>query len=166
MTHKLTGKAVARSLPNTPRRAVLLGSLALVAAAAAPAAQDPMRPLTPPAAAAPSAPGGPDPRLTTGRPPGSTAPARPPARVAAVRQDTQQQWTALVGERWMRVGDKLPGGQTVVAIGLHGVDLQDAATRRRQVLHLLPPLAPAEPAEPASAAAQDTAASAPRRRTR
>ena len=119
------------------------GSVALpwlVACVYAQAWADPMRPLIPPAttggAAAAAAP-------VFGSPPDRQARAREgdaprePDRLVAIRQDSGQRWQALMGERWVQVGDRVDR-YTVGAIDSNSVRLADGPQRR--TLHLLPPL--------------------------
>jgi hypothetical protein len=101
---------------------------------------DPMRPLSPPPASSANAPkpvvaqaDGSEPR-TQGR---DTEAFKPGERLIAIRQDSSSRWQALVGERWLRVGDKLDG-YTVAAIDANAVQLSEG--RQRKTLHLLPPL--------------------------
>jgi hypothetical protein len=104
---------------------------------------DPMRPLLPPAnvasaasarvATAPVA-GGPAERTDRARE--ADAP-RELDRLVAIRQDSGLRWQALLGERWVRVGDRLDN-YTVGAIDANTVQLADG--RQRRTLHLLPPL--------------------------
>lgn len=116
----------------------LLAALALsTLGLAGPVAADPMRPLLVPGktAAAASAP-----VSTVAR--AADAP-RPLGRLIAIRQDSQGRWQALIGERWVGVGDPLDHA-TVAAIAPNQVDLKIGKTR--STLHLLPPLqAGAEP---------------------
>lgn len=104
--------------------------LTLVLAATAVAA-DPMRPLAVPGKAGASAPATEPPARR------QADSARPPGRLVAIRQDSRGQRQALIGERWVAVGDKLDG-TTVAAIGPNQVDLKSG--KSRSTLHLLPPL--------------------------
>lgn len=106
----------------------LLSSLLLVAPAAL---ADPMRPLTLPARPGASSPAA---ELPPPRAPGV---ARALERLVAIRQDSHGQRQALIGERWVGVGDKLDE-HTVAAIGPNQVDLKSG--KARATLHLLPPL--------------------------
>lgn len=105
-----------------------------------PARPDPMRPLasaTPPSAAsaARAAPAAAPPAL------------RLPALVA-IREDSDGRRRALLGERWLGIGDRVEG-LTVATIAPHHVELVHG--KARQVLRLLTPLQP--PSEPAAATA-------------
>ena len=130
----------------------LLPASVLVAASLPVRAADPMRPLqggnTPSPAALP--PPGVARDLLSPRAPPGTAPA-PTARdeLRAVRVDSQGRKQALLGERWLAVGERWQG-QTVVAIEGMRVDLaQAAAAQRVRSLYLLPQLqATLEPSEP------------------
>jgi hypothetical protein len=112
----------------------------LVACAYGQAWADPMRPLLPPANAASA-------RVAPGPVAGSPADRQDKAREAdapreldrlvAIRQDSGQRWQALLGERWVQVGDRLDN-YTVGAIDANSVLLADG--RQRRTLHLLPPL--------------------------
>ncbi len=114
---------------NTTRvQAPLLLALVLMAAAVA---ADPMRPLAVPGKAAASSPAI-TPPMTR-----SADGARPLGRLVAIRQDSRGQRQALIGERWVAVGDKLDD-TTVAAIGPNQVDLKSG--KNRSTLHLLPPL--------------------------
>ncbi len=101
---------------------------------------DPMRPLIPPANAA-SVPA--SPAVVAGSPPERRAKARESDapreldRLVAIRQDSGQRWQALMGERWVQVGDRLDP-YTVSAIDANSVQLAEG--RQRRTLHLLPPL--------------------------
>lgn len=108
--------------------AMLLVSLLLAAPAAL---ADPMRPLALPARPGASAPAAEPPAL---RAPGAQ---RALERLVAIRQDSRGQRQALIGERWVSVGDKLDE-HTVAAIGPNQVDLKSG--KARATLHLLPPL--------------------------
>jgi hypothetical protein len=112
----------------TRRQDLLLLSLVLMSTAVM---ADPMRPL-----AVPGKPGASSPTAEplAPRPAGN---ARPPDRLVAIRQDSRGQRQALIGERWVAVGDKLDG-TTVAAIGPNQVDLKSG--KSRSTLHLLPPL--------------------------
>ena len=113
----------------------LLMTLALLAvlalAPAGPARADPMKPLVlpgkAPAAAAAATPA-PAPAADTPRPLG---------RLIAIRQDSQGRMQALIGERWVGVGDTLDHA-AVTAIAPNQVDLKIG--KARSTLHLLPPL--------------------------
>ena len=109
--------------------AMLLTSLLLVAPAAL---ADPMRPLALPARPGASAPAAEPPPLTR-----APSAARALERLVAIRQDSRGQRQALIGERWVGVGDKLDE-HTVAAIGPNQVDLKSG--KARATLHLLPPL--------------------------
>jgi hypothetical protein len=108
--------------------------------AATDAQADPMRPLGSPPAASANAP---KPVVAQGD--GSelrsrsleTEAVKAGQRLIAIRQDSSSRWQALVGERWLRVGDKLDG-YTVAAIDANAVQLSEG--RQRKTLHLLPPL--------------------------
>ena len=126
----------------TPRQ--WMPVLAWLGLASSAAAADPMRPLALPAKPSPVAAAAP------AVPPGSAA-APPAGRLIAIRQDSRGQRQALIGERWVAVGDRL-GESVVAAIGANQVDLVDrtklAGTpgKNRSTLNLLPPLqASAEP---------------------
>ena len=124
----------------------------LVACICAQAWADPMRPLIPPASAAsaagatsatgaaapPALPGNPTDRAA--RPSESEAP-RDAERLIAIRQDngpdSTKRWQALLGDRWLKVGDRHER-YTVGAIDANSVQLTDG--RQRRTLHLLPPL--------------------------
>jgi hypothetical protein len=110
-------------------RALVLIALGLGAIGAVGA--DPMRPLQTPgkAAAAPSAPA-----AVVVRSPDAP---RPLGRLVAIRRDSQGRMQALIGERWVGVGDTLDQA-TVTAIETNQVDLRIGKTRSS--LHLLPPL--------------------------
>ena len=125
----------------------------LVACVYAQAWADPMRPLILPAitagtASTASAPavtvqsGGPPDRST--RPRDGEAP-RDPERLIAIRQDSGQHWQALLGDRWLKVGDR-HDRYTVGAIDANSVQLADG--RQRRTLHLLPPLWRPGPPDP------------------
>lgn len=58
-------------------------------------------------------------------------------RLIAIRLDSSQRWQALLGERWLKVGDR-HDRYTVGAIDANSVQLADG--RQRRTLHLLPPL--------------------------
>lgn len=123
----------------------LLTTLALLAvlalAPAGPAHADPMKPLALPgkAPAATAASG-----ATTPAPAPAADTPRPLGRLIAIRQDSQGRQQALIGERWVSVGDTLDHA-TVTAIAPNQVDLKIG--KARSTLHLLPPLqASAEPA--------------------
>jgi hypothetical protein len=111
----------------------------LVACVCAQAGADPMRPLIPPANAgnatnAASAP------ATSAERQGKARESEAPReldRLVAIRQDSGQRWQALVGERWLKVGDRYDN-YTVGAIDANSVQLADG--RQRRTLHLLPPL--------------------------
>ena len=108
----------------------IVATLALVQTAQA----DPMRPLA--GAARPAAPA---PNLATAATATDAAPAPAPAapELVAIRQDSNGRRQALIGERWLAVGDRL-GTASVAAIGSSAVDLVSAG--RRETLRLLPPL--------------------------
>jgi hypothetical protein len=113
----------------------LLTTLALLAvlalAPAGPARADPMKPLVLPGKApAATAASTPAPALAAAAP-------RPLGRLVAIRQDSQGRQQALIGERWVSVGDTLDHA-TVTAIAPNQVDLKSGKTR--STLHLLPPL--------------------------
>jgi hypothetical protein len=116
----------------------------LIACVYAQAWADPMRPLIPPAnsasASAPAA--GPSGGLPdrSARPREGDAP-RDAERLIAIRQDSgpdsTKRWQALLGDRWLKVGDRYDNF-TVGAIDANSVQLADG--RQRRTLHLLPPL--------------------------
>jgi hypothetical protein len=111
----------------------------LVACVYAQAWADPMRPLIPPpnTASAPAAAvqaGATADRAS--RPREGDAP-RDAERLIAIRQDSGQRWQALLGDRWLKVGDRYENF-TVGAIDANSVQLADG--RQRRTLHLLPPL--------------------------
>jgi hypothetical protein len=129
---------------------------------------DPMRPLIPPAPAATAAAA---PTLVPGSPPDRQGKAREADapreldRLVAIRQDSGQRWQALMGERWVRVGDRLDP-YTVSAIDANSVQLADG--RHRRTLHLLPPLSrpgpqglPLASGPPAPGASTDVAQAGP-----
>jgi hypothetical protein len=115
----------------------------LVACVYAQAWADPMRPLIPPASTA-SAPA---PAGVSGNPPDRTTrpregdALREGERLIAIRQDSgpdsTRRWQALLGDRWLKVGDRYEH-YTVGAIDANSVQLADG--RQRRTLHLLPPL--------------------------
>ena len=122
---------------TAPAIGLLLALLSLVGGEAA---ADPMRPLAvpgklPPAGIAVTEPG----------PTRSSDAAKPLGRLIAIRQDSRGQRQALIGERWVAVGDRLDD-RIVAAIGANQVDLVDRshtagpAGKTRSTLHLLPPL--------------------------
>jgi hypothetical protein len=119
----------------------------LVACIYAQAWADPMRPLIPPASApAPAA------AVLSGSPPDRSARPRDGdsplegERLIAIRLDSNQRWLALLGERWLKVGDRYDH-YTVGAIDANSVQLADG--RQRRTLHLLPPLWRPGPNNPA-----------------
>ena len=120
-----------RAVPALPVLALLtvlaLAGLALTGTAQA----DPMRPLVPPAKA-PAAASAPVVRAAQ---PADTP--RPLGRLVAIRQDSQGRMQALIGERWVGVGDTLEHA-AVTAIAPNQVDLKIG--KARSTLHLLPPL--------------------------
>jgi hypothetical protein len=86
-------------------------------------------------------------------------------RLVAIRQDSGQRWQALMGERWVQVGDRLDP-YTVSAIDANTVQLADG--RQRRTLHLLPPLsrpgsqgAPLASSPPAPGGSTDVAQAGP-----
>jgi hypothetical protein len=101
---------------------------------------DPMRPLIPPpnVASAPAAtvPAAGSPADKLAKANAADAPHELD-RLVAIRQDSGQRWQALMGERWVQVGDRLDP-YTVSAIDANTVQLADG--RQRRTLHLLPPL--------------------------
>lgn len=109
---------------------LLLTAMAL-SAGHDPACADPMRPLAVPGKA-PVAASAPTPAASRV----SDAP-RPLERLIAIRQDSQGRMQALIGERWVGVGDTL-GAVSVMAIGNNQVDLKTGKVR--STVHLLPPL--------------------------
>ncbi len=109
----------------------LLLATAIGATCCAPAGADPMRPLAVPAKAATAASA---PAPATVRPVDTP---RPLERLVAIRQDSQGRMQALIGERWVGVGDTL-GAVSVMAIGNNQVDLKTGKVR--STVHLLPPL--------------------------
>lgn len=125
----------------SPRQLLpLLTALACLGLAGGPAAADPMRPLAvpgkqPPAGVATTAPAAPR----------SSDATKPTGRLIAIRQDSRGQRQALIGERWVAVGDRVDD-HVVAAIGANQVDLVDRtkpagqAGKTRSTLHLLPPL--------------------------
>jgi hypothetical protein len=119
----------------------------LLALAPVLAAADPMRPLVPPAAAAAASSA-----AAPAAAPGAGAAAAPP-RLVAIREDSQGRREALLGERWLAEGDRIDAKTTLARI--HGTAVELAlADRRRQTLHLLPPLvASVEPKSTLAAAA-------------
>ncbi len=132
----------------TPR---LAWSLACIFAASY-AQADPMRPLIPPPAASAASPGSPGAAGASTAMAGLAAPPRTAEketpRLVAIRQDSEQRWQALFGERWLKVGDRLDGA-TVAHI--EGNLVQLAEGRQRRTLHLLPPLwRPGPPGSPGS----------------
>jgi len=114
---------------------------------------DPMRPLVLPSAAS-APPGSAAPRLRTPDA-GEAPPVREPERLVAIRQDSQQRWQALFGERWVSSGDKVEN-YTVGVIDANSVQLADAR-QKKKLLHLLPALQPAGTTEIAQASAAPTA---------
>lgn len=104
---------------------------------------DPMRPLTSaaeaPAAASASA-------GTVGRSPAAPDSPRqtgPAETLWAVRQDSQGDWSALLGERWLKVGQRVEQG-LVSQINQHGVQLRRGP--QLVTLNLLPTLQTSPPA--------------------
>ncbi|MEN9630125.1 MAG: hypothetical protein RJA10_3353 [Pseudomonadota bacterium] len=127
----MTNRFEPRTVPTASRRA-LLAALTLASLAPTGAAQaDPMRPLVPPA----------KPQATAGAPPVPAAKAAdtapPLGRLVAIRQDSQGRMQALIGERWVGVGDTL-AHTSVTAIAPNQVELSNG--KSRSTLHLLPPL--------------------------
>lgn len=110
-----------------PLATLALAGLALSGAVHA----DPMRPLVLPgkAPAAASAPAVPAAQ--------AAETPRPLGRLVAIRQDSQGRMQALIGERWLGVGDTIEHA-AVTAIAPNQVELKIGKTR--STLHLLPPL--------------------------
>lgn len=118
---------------STLHRLRLAATIAWVLAGSATA--DPMRPLMVP---------GKTPAAASAPPPSAVRPAdapRPLDRLVAIRQDSQGRMQALIGDRWVGVGDTL-GTVNVVAILANQVDLK--AGKTRSTVHLLPPLQPSK----------------------
>jgi hypothetical protein len=83
-----------------------------------------------------------------------TAPWNPPAAVdlVAIREDSDGRRQALIGESWLKPGEKFTDAQgpgTLVFIGTHHVETQRGPLRSRT--DLLPPLQPARQTPPARA---------------
>lgn len=133
------------------------GAAAVFGLGAGPGSADPMRPLAAPAAAASAAP------VVPVAPPGSREPQPIQTdRLVAIRRDADGRYQALIGERWLRLGDKVggrAGNATVRALDATSVTLVQG--RQQLVLHVLPPLlvSPTDPAgRPQAAGAPRTAA--------
>lgn len=142
----------------------LFAVVAVLAALTAPAAADPMRPL--PSASAPlgAAPANAGFNLTqTGVPSELRA-----DRLIAIRRDADGHRQALIGERWVAVGERVggaAGAATLQALDDNRATL--ALGRQRLVLHLLPPLlasrGPAEGSADAAPSHPSPDATKPRR---
>ena len=151
---------------NTHARASIVG-LVLTLSLAAASLADPMRPL--PTAASASAAAASNTITTTPRLAVPSAPVL--GRLVAIRQDSQGRRQALIGERWVSVGDRLEGQAVVSSIDANAVVVHNGKSRTE--LFLLPPLiasskgaAPARPQSAPSAtamAATQAAALAPQR---
>jgi hypothetical protein len=136
---------MSRCLPVSAAGLVMAGALCLTPLGAQ---SDPMRPLgggngLKDVSSRPSAPG------STPAAPAEAAPAPPPARLVAIRLDSQGVWHALFDERWLTIGDRL-GAQRIAAIDAGSVQLREG--KRTRSVHLLPVLEPMPPAAAASAA--------------
>ena len=115
---------------------------------------DPMRPL---AASMPASAGASSPLAAAV--PRAAGPAVPTiGRLIAIRQDSRGTRQALIGERWVAVGDKLEGApRTLVSaidantVTLHSDNGKNRASMPTQ-LHLLPPLQASMPELPAPTA--------------
>lgn len=70
--------------------------------------------------------------------------------LAAIRQDGDGRWSALIGERWVGVGERLEAG-TISAIETNRVVLTEGKSRTK-VVHLMPPLEYARPASEVASA--------------
>ena len=96
-----------------------------------PAHSDPMRPFVlPTAATAASAP-------PLARAPGEPANARPAGELLAIRIDSQGRHQALIGERWVAVGERIEHS-TVSAMDASTVEFTRGKVRA--TVHLLAPL--------------------------
>ncbi len=75
-------------------------------------------------------------------------PAAPAIALIAIRRDSTNRWQALIGERWLGVGDALDGA-AISAIDANTVRLGRGANSR--LLYLLPPLEAAATPAPSPA---------------
>ena len=111
-------------------RSILLMSLVSLFISG-PAHSDPMRPFVlPTAASSASAP-------PLARAPGEPANARPAGELLAIRIDSQGRHQALIGERWVAVGDRIEHS-TVSAMDASTVEFTRGKVRA--TVHLLAPL--------------------------